>query len=210
MPALGAAAAAERSGSARLLRGAGVGSSRVSPVTTRGATAGVDLSVREAVGAGRRGTLFAPRSTFDADDDGDLDADDDGDLESSAAGGCGRCREPRTTFVPNDPASEVPADPADPVVSADANAGTENTAAPTPNATANAPTRPTYRPGPADVRAGASDLLCSMGRTWSTFRALIADPQALGTEDDPLENKTFLRCSSAQFQDLGRSVTGAS
>jgi hypothetical protein len=42
------------------------------------------------------------------------------------------------------PESEVPVDPADPVVSANAT-GTGTTAAPTPRATANAPTRPTYR-----------------------------------------------------------------
>jgi hypothetical protein len=45
-----------------------------------------------------------------------------------------------------EPAESVeldPAEPADPVVSANAT-GTDATAEPTPNATANAPTRPTY------------------------------------------------------------------
>ena len=45
---------------------------------------------------------------------------------------------------PDESAAPEPADPADPVVSANAT-GTAATAAPTPKATANAPTRPTYR-----------------------------------------------------------------
>lgn len=133
------------------ITGAGASASRISGVTADGRTDG-NVGVRCRVVAAGSGSC--PRERVDEPARSAAESARGAAPRSARRGGTRALVDADADAAP-DPGSAAlePVDPAEPVVSADAN-GIAATAEPTPRATARAPTRPTYRANP--VAAGST------------------------------------------------------